>query len=75
VLNTDEAGSFARCTVPTLYVRGTEDRLVPESASRRMAAVRAMSIAHVRGPHFLLQTNPEGAWKAITPFLDSLPAV
>jgi len=75
VLNTDEAGSFARCTVPTLYVRGTEDRLVPESASRRMAAVRAMSIAHVRGPHFLLQANPEGAWKAITPFLDSLRAV
>jgi pimeloyl-[acyl-carrier protein] methyl ester esterase len=75
VLNTDEAGSFARCTVPTLYIRGTEDRLVPESASRRMAALRPMRIAHVSGPHFLLQANPVGAWNAVTPFLKSLPAV
>jgi len=75
VLNADEAGSFARCTVPTLYIRGTEDRLVPESASRRMAALRPMSIAQVSGPHFLLQANPVGAWDAITPFLKSLPAV
>jgi pimeloyl-ACP methyl ester carboxylesterase len=75
VLNTDESGSFARCTVPTLYVRGTEDRLVPESALRQMAAVRPISIAHVCGPHFLLQANPVGAWNAVTPFLESLPAV
>lgn len=75
VLNTDEVGSFARCTVPTLYIRATEDRLVPESASRRMAAVRPMPIAHVSGPHFLLQANPVGAWNAVTPFLKSLPAV
>ena len=75
VLNTDETAAFARCTVPTLYIRGTEDRLVPESASRRMAAIRAMSIAHVPGPHFLLQANPAGAWNAVSPFLKSLPAV
>jgi pimeloyl-ACP methyl ester carboxylesterase len=74
VLDIDEADAFARCTVPALYIRGTEDRLVPESAWRRMAAVRPMSIAHVPGPHLLLQANPVGAWSAIFPFLKS-PAV
>jgi pimeloyl-ACP methyl ester carboxylesterase len=75
VLAADEAGSFARCTVPTLYIRGTEDRLVPESSSRRMAAIRPMSIMDVPGPHFLLQANPVGAWNAVTPFLKSVAAV
>ena len=75
VLDTDEAGTFACCDVPMLYVRGTEDRLVPDSAPLRMAAVRPMSIAHVRGPHFLLQANPVGAWSVISPFLRALPAV
>ena len=75
VLNTDDTKSFARSTVPTLYIRGTEDRLVPESSSRRMAAIRPMSIVHVPEPHFLLQVNPVGAWNAVTSFLKSLPAV
>jgi pimeloyl-ACP methyl ester carboxylesterase len=75
VLATNEASSFARCTVPTLYIRGTEDRLVPESSSRRMAAIRPMSIVDVPGPHFLLQANPAGAWNAVTPFLKAAAAV
>ena len=72
VLDTDEVDTFARCEVPTLYIRGTEDRLVPDSAWRRMAVVRPLSIAHVPGPHFLLQANPVGAWNAISPFLESV---
>lgn len=75
VLDTDVAGAFQRCIVPTLYVRGTEDRLVPDSAWRRMTAFRPTSVALVPGPHFLLQANPVGAWKAISSFLKSLPAV
>jgi pimeloyl-[acyl-carrier protein] methyl ester esterase len=74
-LSLDEAIAFASCTVPMLYVRGTEDRLVPESAWRRMVMTRPMRTARVSGPHLLLQANPAGAWKAIAPFLDSLPAV
>lgn len=75
VLSTNQAIAFASCALPTLYVRGTEDRLVPDSAFHRMAAIRPMAIARVRGPHLLLQANPVGAWKAISPFLASLPAV
>jgi pimeloyl-ACP methyl ester carboxylesterase len=74
-LDIDETSAFAGCAVPALYVRGTEDRLVPDSSWRRMAAVRPMLIAQVPGPHFLLQANPVGAWNAISTFLQSLSAV
>lgn len=72
VLGVDETTTFARCTMPMLYVRGMQDRLVPDSALRRMAAARQIRTARVPGPHLLLQANPVGAWKAIVPFLESL---
>ena len=75
VLDTDIASAFARCAVPTLYVRGTEDRLVPDAAWRQMATIRPIATAHILGPHLLLQANPSGAWNAISPFLKSLAAV
>jgi len=72
VLALKDTGAFARCTVPTLYVRGTDDRLVPGSAWRKMSLMRSISVAHVAGPHLLLQANPHGAWEAIRPFIESL---
>jgi pimeloyl-ACP methyl ester carboxylesterase len=75
VLELDARDAFGRCVAPMLYLRGTEDRLVSESASHCMAALRPMSIVPVPGPHLLLQANPAGAWRAIVPFLDGLAAV
>jgi len=75
VLRVNEAAAFAQTTAPALYLQGTADRLVPQSALQRMAALRTVTTARVIGPHLLLQTNPVGAWQAILPFLDSLPAV
>ena len=74
LLSLNDASEFARSTVPTLYVRGADDWLVPESAFRRMSQLRRISVAHVPGPHLLLQANPHGAWGAIRPFLESLSA-
>ena len=68
----NEASNFARSGVPTLNVRGCDGRIVPESAYHRMADLRPMTVAQVRGPHLLLQANPVGAWQVIAPFLDSL---
>lgn len=72
VLTIDATRAFAQSTVPTLYVRGTDDRIVPDSAWRRMSSLRPMSVAHVPGPHLLLQANPRGVWAAIEPFVNSL---
>jgi pimeloyl-[acyl-carrier protein] methyl ester esterase len=73
VLRLDELKAFSRCDVPMLYLRGTDDRLVPDAAWRRMAAARPMTTAHIPGPHMLLQANPVGAWKAIEEFLPTIP--
>lgn len=75
VLSVDAAVAFRSCAVPMLYIRGTEDRLVPESAWQRMTALRPMHTARVSGPHLLLQANPVEAWQAIHEFLATLPAV
>jgi pimeloyl-ACP methyl ester carboxylesterase len=74
VLTVDQADAFARCRVPTLYVRGTDDRLVPDSAWKRMSRLRPMTMTLVTGPHLLLQANPTAVWDAILPFVESLSA-
>jgi pimeloyl-[acyl-carrier protein] methyl ester esterase len=71
VRSVDSAAEFARLRVPTLYLRGMNDRLVPDSAFRTMAALREMESARVRGPHLLLQANPAVAGEAILPFIES----
>ena len=70
VLEMDETETFARCVVPTLYLRSSGDRIVPESARRRMASLRPMTTARVPGPHLLLEANPDDAWPVIMAFLD-----
>jgi pimeloyl-ACP methyl ester carboxylesterase len=72
VLTVDEAAAFAHCRVPTLYLRSIDDRLVPDSAWRRMSRLRPMTMALVAGPHLLLQANPASAWDVIVPFIESL---
>ena len=68
-LRVDELEAFSRCNVPVLYLRGTDDRLVPDAAWRRMATARPMTTSHMPGPHMLLQAYPAGAWKATVEFL------
>ena len=70
-LRVDELEAFSRCNVPALYLRGTDDRLIPDAAWRRMARARPMTTSHMPGPHMLLQANPAGAWKAIVEFLEA----
>jgi hypothetical protein len=55
-----------------LYLRGTDDRLVPDAAWRRMAAERPITTLHVPGPHLLLQANPIGAWAEAVRCADGL---
>jgi pimeloyl-ACP methyl ester carboxylesterase len=72
VLSLDETQAFLQCSVPTLYLRITDDRLVPDSAWRKMSRLRQIEVALVPGPHLLLQTNSTAAWDAILLFLESL---
>jgi pimeloyl-[acyl-carrier protein] methyl ester esterase len=67
VLSVDVAGDFARCTAPLLYLRGTRDRVVSEPSVQALVSAASVPVSVVRipGPHLLLQTAPEAAWRAI----------
>jgi pimeloyl-ACP methyl ester carboxylesterase len=72
VLRLDALTAFSQCRVPTLYLRGTDDRLVPDTAWRRMGSARPITTSHIQGPHMLLQANPAGAWRAVIEFLETI---
>ncbi len=69
VLGVDVSASLAHIDVPVLYLRASQDRLVPRSASKALAAIPDIRFAEVEGPHFLLPTRPSGAAAHIHAFL------
>ncbi len=65
VLTVDVSHALAQVQVPVLYLRASEDWLVPASASQLIAALSPRArVATVEGPHMLLQAAPESsAWE------------
>lgn len=74
VLRVDVAGALGRCSAPIVYLRGTEDRAVPEASVRALVGAASVPIQVVRipAPHLLLQAAPEAAWRAIEDSLADL---
>ncbi len=69
VLRVDVSAILARVDVPVLYLRASEDRLVPRSASDELSATPRIRFAEVEGPHFLLQAKPSAAAAHVQAFL------
>ena len=71
----DASRSFARGSLPVLYLRALHDRLVPPANAvqilRRAAGAQVIDIA---APHMMLQAAPEAAAVAVAAFIDSLSA-
>lgn len=64
---------MAAARVPVLYLRATEDRIVPKRASKRIAsALPTARILSLPGPHFLLQASPQAAAQAVYEFSQTL---
>jgi pimeloyl-[acyl-carrier protein] methyl ester esterase len=76
VLSVDVTSQLAACTVPLLYLRGTEDRLVPDASADAVAHAASVPLSLVRmpGPHLLLQVAPNAVWRAIAETFLQLPA-
>lgn len=56
--------------LPTLYLRATEDRLIPRSAAQLyLRYAQSGRVVDLEGPHFLLQARPKPAADAIRTFL------
>jgi pimeloyl-ACP methyl ester carboxylesterase len=69
----DVRESVRRVSLPGLYLRATEDRMVPRSAGDEFAGIaRNAKIVQIEAPHFLLQARPLQAALAISAFMRSL---
>jgi pimeloyl-ACP methyl ester carboxylesterase len=60
--------------VPVLYLRATQDRLLPPSVGAQvLSSVPSCTLIDIEGPHLLLQTAPQSCARAIGDFVENLP--
>lgn len=70
IIRTDVSAELQQCSMPILYLRAMQDRVVPPVQAQKIRAIQPNAvIADVDGPHLLLQTEPVAAWKTICDFL------
>ena len=72
-LGVDVSQRLSAIAVPLLYLRASEDRVVPKSASDEVAAWAPVTrIVDLVAPHFLLQALPSAAASAVADFMAAL---
>ena len=65
--------AFARVGVPTMYLQGSEDTLVPRSCADEICRLAPKTrVVRIRAPHCVLQCAPDEAARAISQFLKSV---
>lgn len=75
VLKTDASRSFARGSLPVLYLRARHDRLVPPAnALQILHLAPGTQLVDIDAPHMLLQAAPEAAAAAVAAFIAGLSA-
>jgi pimeloyl-ACP methyl ester carboxylesterase len=75
ILGLDVTAALSKLTLPILYLRATEDRVVPKAAFDAIAAAnRAVKLVEIEGPHALLQTKPHESAIAIRTFANDIGA-
>jgi pimeloyl-ACP methyl ester carboxylesterase len=75
VSKVDVTAAARTVRVPCLYLRATEDRVVPAAASEAVAgAIPQCTVRDVEGPHLLLQTRPAECANAIRAFAGTVLA-
>jgi pimeloyl-ACP methyl ester carboxylesterase len=73
VARVDVSAQLKAISLPTLYLRATEDRLVPRSSAKHyLRLARAGRVVDLEGPHFLLQARPDLAAVEIRRFMEQL---
>jgi pimeloyl-ACP methyl ester carboxylesterase len=70
ILDADLSMAFSTLTIPTLYVRGARDRLVPARVAEELQARRPdLRVETLDAPHLVLQRCPVEAARLIADFL------
>lgn len=71
-LNCDVRAELHQVGVPLLYLQAGEDRLISRKAAGEFQQVKPdVTIEVIRGPHLLLQREPQKAAAAVAAFLDA----
>jgi pimeloyl-ACP methyl ester carboxylesterase len=71
----DVRKELAQIRVPTLYLRATEDKLVPAACMEEILRIKPdTTVIAVTGPHLLIQREPRKIAEAIAIFLRQLEA-
>jgi pimeloyl-ACP methyl ester carboxylesterase len=73
VLGVNVASQLSQVRVPVLYLRATEDRVVPRAASRLISrSLPRAKVAEFEAPHFLLQAAPVAAARQVRSFVQEV---
>jgi len=66
----DVCGFLPKLTIPCLYIQATSDRSVPTSSLFDfIESVSDLRVKRIRGPHFILQAQPQASLSAIRNFV------
>jgi pimeloyl-ACP methyl ester carboxylesterase len=72
VLGVDVSAQLAHIEVPTVYLRATRDRVVPEAAAQWIVEQKPhVQVLDVNAPHCLLQAAPDEAASLVIGFLQA----
>lgn len=75
IFGVDVTEALAKIKLPILYLRATNDRVVPNEAFDVIAAASsAVKLVEIEGPHALLQTKPKDAATVVRQFANELGA-
>lgn len=72
-MQADVSTLLERVTLPVLYLRATDDRLImPGAAQLILSAIKHATVRDIAGPHLLLQACPSAAAQAVRDFAEGL---
>jgi pimeloyl-ACP methyl ester carboxylesterase len=74
VLEIDVSALLPRIDLPILYLRASDDRLVPRSVGAALTMAPQTRLIDLEGPHFLLQACPSAAAAVVEAFLHEVAA-
>jgi pimeloyl-ACP methyl ester carboxylesterase len=73
ILKCDVRASIGQITVPILYLRPNHDALVPAQCVDEMRQIKPhVQVAHIDGPHLLLQRDPVTSAIAVVAFMKTI---
>jgi len=75
ILSVNASAQLRSVTVPVLYLRASQDRLVPARASAQIVALAPHArVVELEAPHFLLQAAPSEAAEVVRAFVHEVHA-